>query len=174
MTTNHKMEHISRDYILTLAHNKGYYNSESMDYGTDLMIRKAMIRRKISGGKRYLTSGKAIDVQLKAIHEKGITYLPNSIKYVFEVKNYNDLINRANETGAVIPMVLILFVLPDNELTWVSCTMGDLIIKKEAYWFRIPQTSIISSNKSNITIEIPKINKVNENLFPYLFSILFE
>ena len=174
MTKNHKMEHISRDFILTLAHNKGYYNSETIDYGTDLMIRRAMLPRSTtSGGRRYLSSGKAIDIQLKAVHEKYIRRDINNIKYSFEVKNYNDLIIRANEGGTCIPLVLILFVLPNNESDWVECQPNELKTRKEAYWYQVPQSVPLSSNTSKITIEIPLSNKVDIDLFPYLFSILF-
>jgi len=174
MTSNDIMEEISRDFIMTIAHNKGYFNLSGRDYGTDLLIRKA-IRRTDNGKNRYLTSGKGIDIQLKAVSEDWVTYLENSIKYTLEVKNFNDLIERAKEEGgAIIPLILIVFVVPSDTNNWVEAQQDGVIIRKEAYWYQIQPELDYSSNTSNVTIEIPKINKVNAELFPNLFVTLWE
>jgi hypothetical protein len=167
------MEELSRNFVLTLAHNKGYFNYEGLDYGTDLQIRKA-IRRRENGRARYLTSGRAIDVQLKAVSEEGVTYLEKSIKYTLEVKNYNDLVQRAKEQGGdLIPLILIVFVVPPDTDKWVECLNDGVIIRKEAYWYLLPSNSEYSENSSSVTIEIPKANKVTAELFPNLFSTLW-
>lgn len=44
MTSNDIMEAISKDYILAIAHNSGFINFQGRDYGTDLTIRKAVLR----------------------------------------------------------------------------------------------------------------------------------
>ena len=173
MTANDIMEELSRDFILTIAHNKGYFSHDGRDYGTDLHIRKA-IRRKENGKGRYLTSGKSIDVQLKAISEDWVTYLENSIKYTLEVKNYNDLVERANEGGALIPLILIVFVVPSDMSQCVDCLPDGIITRKEAFWFQLPPDTVNSNNSTSVTIEIPKMNRVNTELFPNLFSTLWD
>lgn len=173
MTTNDIMEELSRDFILTIAHNKGYFNHDGRDYGTDLQIRKALKRRE-NGKSRYLTSGKAIDVQLKAVSEDWVNYLEHSVKYTLEVKNYNDLVTRAREDGALIPLVLIVFIVPSDISQCVGCLPDGIITRKEAFWYQLPSDTELSTNKTSVTIEIPKLNKVNTELFPNLFSTLWD
>lgn len=107
------MEEISKSYLEVIANRNGYFNSIHRDYGTDLTIRKA---RLCPTRKRYLTTGKAIDIQVKAVTEPYIRdysdTTKNQIKYDLEVKNYNDLVDRANENGSVIPLLLAVFVMP--------------------------------------------------------------
>ena len=174
MTTNDIMEELSRDFIMTIAHNKGFFNYHGRDYGTDLMIRKA-IKRNENGRGRYLTTGRAIDVQLKAVTENWVTYLENSIKYTLEVKNYNDLIVRSKEEGGgLIPLILIVFIVPLDSKKWVECQSDGIITRKEAYWYQVQPNAEISNNAKTITIEISKNNKVNTELFPNLFNTLWE
>ncbi len=167
------MEELSRDFILTIAHNKGYFNHDGRDYGTDLQIRKSL-KRTQNGKGRYLTSGKSIDVQLKAVSEDWISYSENSIKYRLEVKNYNDLVERAKEDGALIPLILIVFIVPSDMTKCVESLQDGIITRKEAFWYQLPSNLERSSNTSSVTIEIPKTNKVNTELFPNLFSTLWD
>ena len=172
MTANDIMEELSRDFILTIAHNKGFFSLDGRDYGTDLHIRKA-IRRKENGKGRYFSSGKQIDIQLKAVSANYVNYLENSVKYTLEVKNYNDFVERANEGGALIPFVLIVVVLPSDISQYVDCLPDGIIIRKEAFWYQLPTEKTFSKNKTSVTIEIPKTNRVNTELFPNLFSTLW-
>jgi len=93
MTQNDIMEELSTGFIEVLAHSKGYFNLHGRDYGTDLHIREAKMRKN-NGRGRYLTTGRGLDVQLKAVTEKYVTVTPTHIKYSLESKNYNDLIWR--------------------------------------------------------------------------------
>lgn len=179
MTTNDKMEELSRDFIMTIAHNTGYFNCSGRDYGVDLMIRKSRGRRKqSSSGSRYLTSGKAVDIQLKATREKSITYLSDTIKYQFEVKNYNDLVDRLKENeqegSSLIPLILIIFILPNDESKWVNYIPDGVVSRKEAYWYIVPDDIDYSSNSSGITIEIPQMNRIEGDFFDTLFSTLWK
>ncbi len=93
MTDTIVMEELSRTYLETIANGTGYFNSIARDYGTDLTIRKA---NYCPHNRRYLTIGKSVDIQVKAVTEryvKGINDVDSAdIKYALEVKNYNDLI----------------------------------------------------------------------------------
>lgn len=174
MTSNDIMEELSRDFIMTIAHSKGFFNFNGRDYGTDLLIRQA-IKRTNNGRSRYLTTGKGIDIQLKAVSEDWVTYLDKTVKYTLEVKNYIDLIERAKEEGgAIIPLILIIFIVPSDANKWVEMQQDGIVLRKEAYWYQILPDREVPSNKANITIEIPKSNKVNTELFPNLFVTLWE
>ena len=173
MTDNVVMEELSKSYVESLANERGYFNSTSRDYGQDLTIRKANL---CPTRNRYLTSGKAIDIQLKAVSERFVRGIHDdektTIKYDLEVKNYNDLIDRNNQNGKLIPLILIVFVIPDNRNEWLSLDNNKLILKKCAYWYEVPEGSIHSSNSVSITIEIPKTNILTPDFFDEQFRRL--
>jgi hypothetical protein len=173
MTNNDIMEEISKGYMELIANRTGYFNSTSRDYGTDLTIRKAKL---CPTRKRYLTSGKAIDIQVKAVTESYIRGYDNDeesfIKYDLEVKNYNDLVEKAKENGSIIPLILVVFLVPLNDNEWIVLELEELIIKKCAYWYQIPPNSISSNNSSSVTIGIPKTNRVSLEFYDQRFATL--
>jgi hypothetical protein len=173
MTDNVIMEELSKSYMETIANNSGYFNCISRDYGTDLTIRKANL---CPIRKRYLTSGKAIDIQIKAVSEKYVRHYDDSskdfIKYDLESKNYNDLITRANENGIIIPLILAVFIMPENKDNWVTLHLEELILKKCAFWYKVLPKGSFVKNSSTVTIEIPKTNRITLNFYNEQFSIL--
>lgn len=173
MTDKIIMEEISKSYLELVANNSGYFNSVAKDYGTDLTIRKA---NYCSDRKRYLTIGKSIDIQVKAVSEKYVTGVNDdeleNIKYVLEVKNYNDLIVRAKEKGICMPLILCVFVIPDNKSDWFTLNPSELIIRKCAYWYKVPTEAEQSSNLESKTIEIPKANKISTTFYDEQFAFL--
>lgn len=173
MTKNDIMEELSKGYLELIANRNGYFNSVYRDYGTDLTIRKAIICPKRN---RYLTTGKAIDIQVKAVSESYIHDYnqpdKSNIKYDLEVKNYNDLVDRVNETGIYIPLILIVFIIPSNENKWIEMTSNELQVRKCAFWFQVPVGSVHSTNKTKVRIEIPKKNRIALDFYNIQFSAL--
>ena len=167
------MEELSKSYLETIANRAGYFNCVSRDYGTDLTIRKANF---CPLRKRYLTTGKAIDIQIKAVTETYIKHYDEPtkdyIKFEIEVKNYNDLVVRANENGAIIPLILAIFIMPSDKLKWLTLLPEEMVLKKCAFWFKVPTTKQKSPNKATITIEIPKKNKISLDFYKQQFAIL--
>lgn len=167
------MEEISKSYLEVIANRSGYFNSIHRDYGTDLTIRKAKL---CPVRRRYLTTGKAIDIQVKAVTETYVRHYndttKNYIKYDLEQKNYNDLVDRANENGSVIPLLLAIFILPSDKLQWVDLKQEELVLRKCAFWYKIPFNSVHSTNSTSVTIEIPKTNKISMEFYDEQFLTL--
>ena len=161
------MEELSKDYIMAIAHSIGYFNSESRDYGTDLTIRKVI---KANGRSRYITSGRMIDFQVKAVTHRFFTETENEIKYDLEVKNYADLIDRFEEKGALVPLILIVFIMPDNKDDRLRLEPHRLVLQRCAYWYRVNASSLRSENRSKIRITIPKTNLITSTFFPDIFE----
>lgn len=166
------MEELSKNYLLTIASGSGYlYSTISHDFGTDLTIRKA---NRSSTRKRILTSGKCVDIQVKAVGEQYIIGLDdpklNVVKYDLEVKNYNDLIERANESGPLTPLYLCVFIIPSDKKDWYTITPTELTIRKCAYWYSVPVGMSFSKNKKRVRIEIPKENIVCHEFYNKIFS----
>lgn len=173
MTETDIMEELSKGYLEVIASRSGYFNAFQRDYGTDLTIRKAKV---CPVRKRYLTTGKAIDIQVKAVSE---TYVVDyndasktNIKYDLEVKNYNDLIDRANEKGAYIPLILAVFIIPTDKTKWIELRTDELMVRKCAFWFQIPVGASHSTNKTTVRIEIPKANRIALDFYDNQFSAL--
>jgi hypothetical protein len=173
MTDTVIMEELSKSYLETIANRTGYFNSVSRDYGTDLTIRKANL---CPTRKRYLTTGKAIDFQVKAVSDKYVLGIddPNrsTIKYNLEVKNYNDLIDRTKENGRIIPLILIVFILPKDKPNWLTYTPEQLILKRCAFWYQIPAGLTHTNNRTKTMIEIPKTNIISMSFFDEQFAKL--
>lgn len=163
------MEELSIGFMKIVANSTGYFNMTGRDYGTDMHIRFAR-GRSTRSGDRYMTSGRGIDLQLKAVHKKYTTQSETEVSYALEVKNYNDLIDRANELGMVNPLVLIVFIFPDDHDQWVNLQVENLVMGGCAYYYTVPQGAKESENSSNITIKIPRENIVDKNIFNRLFD----
>jgi hypothetical protein len=173
MTETDIMEEISKGYLEVIASRSGYFNAFQRDYGTDLTIRKAKV---CPTRKRYLTTGKAIDIQVKAVSETYVAGYDDpsktNFKFDLEVKNYNDLIDRANEKGAYIPLILAVFIIPADKSKWIELTTDELMVRKCAFWFQIPVGASHSTNKTTVRIEIPKANRIALDFYDDQFSTL--
>jgi hypothetical protein len=166
MTENDIKEDISRGYLGLIASRAGFYPMESRrDYGIDIRYAKTSPRRN----KGYVEDPLYICVQLKATTEKGITISEKEIRYPLEAKTYNDLVDSAESYQ---PIILILFVLPENKDEWVIVKNNEMIVRKCAYWFKIDKKAKATDNNSAKTIAIPRTNLVDLTFFPDIYKIL--
>jgi len=158
MTEEHIKEAISLRYLELLAAHSGYKTSASYpDYGTDLEVKEISFREE-NNKKRYFETGRELKFQLKATTEKGIIFEDDLIKYDLNSSTYNDLITRKNTKS---PLILIVFVLPENKDEWLHLSDRELIVKKCAYWY-IPEENDLTNNTSNIRININKNEQLIE------------
>ncbi|MGI4871285.1 MAG: DUF4365 domain-containing protein [Janthinobacterium lividum] len=165
------MEELSVGFIEAVANSQGYFSMVGRDYGTDMHIRKALSRPRIGkSGCRYLTCQQQLDVQVKSTCERGVDYRENFITYPLKVDNYNDLVVRANDAPLLIPLILILFIFPDNETDWLYLDHSELKVRKHAYWYTVPPGAVQSANDSTQTIHVPKANLVDSNFFNSIFN----
>ncbi len=167
-----KMEELSKHYMRIIASIKGYFCLEGKDYGTDLQIAKTKIRTQ-NNKKCYYKTGRQVDFQLKSVLEKNITETEAYFSYHLEVKNYNDLIQRMRDYTQEeddFPLVLIVFIFPNNESEWVNITENELTIRKCAYWYYPESDMDISENKQTQVIHIPKENIIDIDFFNFIFQ----
>lgn len=171
MTENDIKEQISLAFIDAIRSYNGYNTSYSKnDYGIDFTLRR-VIRRNEGDSYRFYQTGEAIDFQLKCTtQDKVLSSKANHIDYSLRFANYKDLIIRREES--TIPLILIVFILPQNTEEWVTVSESNLLIQKNAYWFR-PRagTQIPTKGKnSKVKISIPKRNLISRNSFNILFN----
>lgn len=166
MTEENIKEAISIRFIEAVVNYKGYKTvSVHPDHGTDVSIVEVDYRIE-DEQKRYFDTGREIKVQLKSTTVSSIIWEDTQLKYDLESKTYNDLITRKNNYR---PLLLILFVLPENIDNWILLTAEELAIRKQAYWY-FPEATTFTENVRTIRITIPKTNLFAANTIDNLFE----
>jgi len=169
MTIEQIKEQLSNRYIGVLAANKGYLIEKGeTDPGVDYTLKKPYTYTLPNGSTRRTTDGKYIDIQLKATTENQIVDEPDNIKYDLEVKNYNDMIHRGPNPNT--PLILILFVLPNDRDHWVDIDITELRLRRRAYWYQPPAGAGETNNLNTIRIIIPKTNILGIDCFDTLHT----
>ena len=160
MHSSRQKEDISISYISALCADAGisYDIQRHDDDSTDGIMKK----RIFLGDGIFFDS--ALRIQLKSTSsvsqykDKG-----DIITYALKGKNYNDLC-----TPATTPIILGLFVMPEEEASWVQWSREELLIKGCMYWAdfsKMPK----SDHKETVTISIPKGHVENKE---FLLDIL--
>ena len=164
MTEEHIKEAISLRYMELIAAYNGYDVSNSKnDYGRDLQIDEV---DSFEDGRK-LSTNRSLYFQVKSTTEKSIFENEKSIKYDIKVTNYNDLIKLKDTAN---PLILLLFVLPEDKNSWIELSKDELITRKCAYWFIPPEDSVKTDNSSKIRIDIDKRNLVDLKTIDLLFK----
>ncbi|MCW3076114.1 MAG: hypothetical protein JWO32_723 [Bacteroidetes bacterium] len=164
MTVEQIKEQLSNGFISILAANKGFaIDKPSLDNGVDFQLKKSYTYVAANGKTRYATDSRYIDLQLKATTDHSIIDEPTLVRYDLEAKTFNDLVER--QTNGTAPLILILFVLPHDQNTWVDIDANEIKLRKHAYWYTPPVGSAQTENVASIRIEIPKANILGLDCF---------
>ena len=122
MTIEKIKEHLSNNFVGILASNRRFLlEKPAEDYGVDYQLKRTYTYVLPGGRERHSTDGRYIDIQLKATTMNSIIDEPDQIKYDLEAKSFNDLVER--QKNGTAPLVLILFVLPEDINDWVNCRL---------------------------------------------------
>lgn len=99
-----------------------------------------------------------LDVQLKSCYSNHIQLQEDgSILYDLEVKNYKQLI----EADRMIPFILVVLHMHENEGLWLEHTLDYLKITKCAYWISLKGRED-TDNTETIRIQIPAANVLSD------------
>ena len=66
-------------------------------------------------------------------------------------------------------MILVLFILPEDENEWVRIDNAEEIIAKKCMYYYVSSDTILSDNSSTKTITIPKTNLIKIGTLKDLF-----
>lgn len=170
MQDNDIKEELSKNFLKILASYKGIKaNSKEKDHGVDINLTNVFSYKDPDGKNQYLDNGKYVDVQLKATTLKQIKDDGQKIEYLLRGKNYNDLVQRKNQ--GISPLILVLFVLPDEKDDWINIDLEKILIFGSAYWFKpAVQDNTLVKKGSKVKIEILKNNQINEKFFEDIFT----
>lgn len=170
MRENLVKEYISESFIrLLMAKNRYKILSSDMgDDGVDLTITTVIARNR---GNRinYSDSGKMLNIQLKCTTVKQVSKLPDGFIYKLRVKNYEDLIYARDDNYT--KLILIVFILPDEEMDWMEIKQDYIKLCKHAFWF-YPNSdytlkkSEFKDPKSTVPIKLLDINRLDLDFTP--------
>lgn len=147
LTRAHRQEALSRAYVHAVAAHCGFACSgRELDYGIDLTVYG--IRRV---GSRYSESGVTLDIQAKSA--TGATLTGSHVLYDMEVKAYDDL----RDPAVLRPRLLVLLVLPDDEVAWTEHTEDHLLLRRCAYWMSV-RGMPATANVTTVRVAIPRTN----------------
>ena len=135
------------------------------DYSVDMKIHEVASREQ-NDKNRFYDTGREIDIQLKCTIYKKENVIDGKIKYSLNVNNYNDLILRRK---SIVPLILVLFLLPEEKSEWIDVKDNEIALRKFGFWY-VPDSNELSDNKSNVTIKIPLTNKIDKNTIAMLFN----
>jgi hypothetical protein len=132
---------LSGAYVRAIAGHAGYL------CGTPSEPDRDSVDLQISAGGHMRPK---LDVQLKStIRLNGDA---SSFRYRLKKKNYDDL-----RINTQTPRLLVVLDLPDDQATWLTADVDQLVIRRCAYWLSLhgmPETP----NAANVTVSIPRAN----------------
>lgn len=150
-----RMEDMSEAYLRALCAADGYSVEKGNHDNDGVDITVTCKGKPLDTCKR---SSPKLDIQLKSSYSKVTVNPDGSISYPLEVKNYNWLI----DTSRILPFILVVFHMTEDENLWLEHTVDWLKIKKCAYWISL-RGKPATTNTSTITITIPSANILNQH-----------
>jgi hypothetical protein len=162
-------ELLSKGFLRVVANRAGFITGgDELDFGVDMQLRHVEF---IETGDRieYRASGFAVDLQVKATCAHNVTITEQEVLYDLSVTAYNDLVRRVSGSHT-IPLVLALFVLPDETTDWLSIADAELVIRRCAFLWRPEQGTAQSTNQHTHRVRIPIANRVGPETFSALFQ----
>jgi hypothetical protein len=174
MTEEQLKESISFSFFKLIANKTGFKCDKPTDgdNGIDAYVRRVLPVNR-NGTMRQVEFGGSLDFQLKSTCQKHITFLGQSLKYDLKSKNYNDLV--ARKPGKCIsPLFLILFVLPDDQNTWINLDPSTLVVNGSAFWyFAKDGDAMVENESSSKRIEIPLANRLDMDVIRLIHEDTF-
>jgi hypothetical protein len=138
MNITQRMECLSRAYVQAVAAYAGFQVSKP-DVDDDSI--DGIIMSRI--GKRP-----RIEFQLKATSQDVLKV--DHVAFPLPIKNYDDL-----RVETITARILIVLVMPENEVEWLECSQDALSLRRCAYWHTLsgkPETS----NSTTVTVHLPR------------------
>jgi hypothetical protein len=147
LTPAHRQEALSRAYIHAVAARCGMSCAfRDFDYGIDVTLRHIKDREG-----RHVESGYGLDIQAKSTTRAAVG--ETDVAYDMEVKAYEDL----RDPEVEFPRILVLLVLPEDEVEWLGLTEEHLLLRRCAYWLNL-HGAAPTDNKNTVRVFVPRAN----------------
>jgi hypothetical protein len=157
-------ELLSRGFLRLVAGQAGFVPcTDELDFGVDVSLRHVDYIQE-PGRIRHRASGFMIDVQLKATCEREVILAEGHLKYDLSATTFNDLVRRAS-VQHTIPLILGLFVLPDDPSQWLSLAESELTLRRCVFIWRPAPSEEATASTSTHRISIPLGNRLEVATF---------
>lgn len=155
MSPNFIQEQLSRVYTRAVIFRAGFRLSDPVvdDHGIDGTI--------VDPDRRGVNR---VDFQLKASTVYQIRN--DTIAYDLRVEDYNRLIIEDD-----VPRVLILFIMPDDNVQWLFQSEDELCLRTCAYWVSL-MAMARSPNSSTVRVHVPVANVFDQDGLQNIFRQL--
>ena len=168
MQDNDIKENFSDGFIrLLMAKNRLKVHKPDSDDGVDLNVAPVDKNMRPDGKFSYSDSDRVLGIQLKCTTEKKVRIKRNgNYTYNLRVKNYEDLVRNKEKKVKYKELILVVFILPENEIDWFNIYDDHIQLNKHAFWFYPGDNDSLkkTNNKSagsTIAIELKAINKID-------------
>ncbi len=148
LSPNDIKERLSLAYLQAIASRAGF-SVETVDVDRDSVDLRICARGQFAEDAN-LTSPE-LAVQLKAT-ARGLSE-GDEFAFALSRKNYNDLI-----APSLVPRILVVFVMPEDESEWLTHTPESLIMRRCAYWLSLrgrPPTTNETSQTVHLSRQRP-------------------
>lgn len=163
---------------LLLNNNKFNVTKPESDYGIDLLVNRVLELKSKLGKTRFIDDDDILKIQVKCTTEKKInkTRTGLGLSYQLEAKTYEDIVSKKVKNHHQ-KMILIVFILPDDNLEWVKVLDEKIEIAKYAYWYYPSENDGLErlnglNKKSKVRIELLFENKLKTD-FMSIFNIFY-
>lgn len=146
LSHNDIMEELSLVYVRAIASRAGFA-VEEVRRDRDSIDLHILASGALGGG---LVHSPALAVQLKST-AFDLPEICTEFPYDLKVRNYNHLAQKPT----LIPRVLVLLLLPEDESRWLTWTEEALVLRRSAYWLSLcglPATR----NEATARVHLPR------------------
>jgi len=133
----------------------------------DISIRRAVRSGTANGRNRTGMTGEQIDLQLKATTASSLRPTTDGFMYDLDADNFNDLVRRR---GSLIPLLLVVLHLPDEEAEWLTLSPDQLVTKRCCYWFSAAPTDTETTNTETKAVLLSNTNRLDLDTIPGWFE----
>jgi len=168
MQDNDVKENFSDGFVrLLMAKNRLKVHKPESDDGVDLNVAPIDKNTRADGKFTYSDSDRFLGIQLKCTTEKKVKKKKNgNYTYDLRVKNYEDLIRSKEKKPRYKELILVVFILPENEVDWFNIYDDYIHLSKNAFWYYPSDNDSLAKTaskdiNSTIAIEIKAINKLD-------------
>jgi hypothetical protein len=148
LTKPHRQEALSRAYIQAVAARCGLsYQLRGTDYGIDLSLHEIVVQ-----AGHYREAGHQLDIQLRSTATVSIG--ATDVRYDLEVRAAYNVLRDAQVRN---PRVLVLYVFPEEEGEWLTCSEEQTVLRRSANWLSVVGKPSVQ-NRRTIRVAIPRTN----------------
>ena len=140
MDLNTRKERFSLAYINAVA---TYANCEVLEPKVD--------RGSVDGILKRDTIEEIIGFQAKATSRDVISSDGTAVHFPLPIRDYDNLRVERH------PFILIVVLLPNDEMQWLTQTDNELCLRHCGYWLSLKRHNPVS-NRNSVTVSIPKVN----------------